>query len=400
VTRLPAVGQLFDRYLPITQNWIYEQLKFLRCVRTVILARRLSADRSYAFPAMYGVFNDRVAPAYWNRIVHTIAGHYPPLLRAAQREHVLLLHAHFGPVGADALPLARRLRLPLITSFYGFDLCRHRGRPERLRALYRPLFDEGSLFLVEGPAARQQLLELGCPAERTRIHRLGVDLCRFPLAQRERPAGGRVRVLMVGRFTEKKGLIDGLEAFTRALRDQPALHLTIIGDAGRGHAEQQIKRTLFELAQSGDVSNRVTFTGKIDPAEYRAHLAAHDVLLQPSLQARDGDCEGGLPVTIIEAAATGIPTIGTRHCDIPEVVRPGETGWLAEERDVQGLADALRQAGSDHALRCQLGRNARRLVEQRFDARTCTLDSVYGEVLGQPAYAGPGVVTDPDLHDL
>jgi len=57
------------------------------------------------------------------------------------------------------------------------------------------------------------------------------------------------------------------------------------------------------------------------------------IFLSPSVTALDGDTEGGAPVTIIEMAATGMPIISTKHCDIPEVIKDGVTGFLANERD-------------------------------------------------------------------
>jgi colanic acid/amylovoran biosynthesis glycosyltransferase len=96
---------------------------------------------------------------------------------------------------------------------------------------------------------------------------------------------------------------------------------------------------------------------------------AHDVFLQPSVTERSGDTEGGAPVSIIEMLASGMPVIGTTHCDIPEVVGPALQGFLAPERDSAALADCLRDLLNQSSDWPSLARDARRRLEQEYDAR-------------------------------
>ena len=91
------------------------------------------------------------------------------------------------------------------------------------------------------------------------------------------------------------------------------------------------------------------------------------LLAAPSITARDGDAEG-LPNTVVEAAASGVPVIGTRHSGIPEAVLHGETGLLVAERDVAALAAALDTVLGSSELRARMAAGGRRLAEQRFDA--------------------------------
>jgi colanic acid/amylovoran biosynthesis glycosyltransferase len=65
------------------------------------------------------------------------------------------------------------------------------------------------------------------------------------------------------------------------------------------------------------------------------------VYLAPSVTAIDGDCEGGAPVSLIEAGASGMIIVSTRHCDIPGVIDEGRTGWLSEEHDTDAMAANL-----------------------------------------------------------
>jgi colanic acid/amylovoran biosynthesis glycosyltransferase len=113
----------------------------------------------------------------------------------------------------------------------------------------------------------------------------------------------------------------------------------------------------------------------------------HDVFLSPSVTASDGDTEGGAPVAIIDMAATGLPVVSSKHCDIPEVVKDGVTGLLAEERDVEGLAERLIMLARDADLRRTMGKAARQHVEENYDVRRLVprLEKVYKRLLTSPA---------------
>jgi colanic acid/amylovoran biosynthesis glycosyltransferase len=122
----------------------------------------------------------------------------------------------------------------------------------------------------------------------------------------------------------------------------PRLEITIIGDASadpRSHPEK---------AKILSVVEKYKLAGKTRMLSYQPHAVLleeayrHHIFISPSVTASDGDTEGGAPVTLLEMAASGMPSGSTRHCDIPSVVIHGTTGLLAGERDVNGLLDHLR----------------------------------------------------------
>ena len=375
---IPA-AQIFKRYLPSTHNWIYEQLRVLRHFKPVVLAYKALDIEQFPVERIVAVRSGNPLRQARDYLCRRLLGYYPTFAAAVRTEKALLLHAHFGDRGVASVDLARALRLPLLVSFYGFDLWRDHGNASRLRARYSRLFEQCTYAIVEGPAARRRIIELGCPDAKVRIHPLGIDLARLRYA--ERPTSTTVRVLVAARFTEKKGLAYGVQAFCRAAAEEPGLQLTIVGDANKSRAEQRIKARLHSLVKTGGMSARVRFVGRVPPGELRDLLYEHDVLLQPSVRAADGDAEGGLPVILLEAAASGMPLIASRHCDIPEIVIEGQTGWLCEERDIAGLTTALIQAARDPVQRARFARNARSRVEQRFDIIQHTWDHLYHETL-------------------
>jgi colanic acid/amylovoran biosynthesis glycosyltransferase len=255
--------------------------------------------------------------------------------------------------------------VPLITSFYGVDAWELPVQQPIWRDRFRQLFSEGDLFLVEAPAMGLRLADLGAPKEKIRVRSLGMDLAT--LSWKAPSFSGGLRIAMVGRFVEKKGLVDGLQACRLAASSGVPLSVTIIGDAGSDSDSQMIKRELLALAEATALSGQVKFAGYLSHGETLAALRSHNVLLCPSRHAASGDAEGGLPYVLTEALAMGLIGVGSRHCDIPAAIVDGRTGLLVEEKNVPDIARALRQLSEGHVDVANMAIAARRHVEDRFD---------------------------------
>ncbi len=381
------IAHVAATYLFNTGSWIHSQVRFQTTYRSLVLALRreneeqFPCDRVYTLQAM-GPWRwrlERLARKLW-------AGYYPYHCEVARRQHVRLLHAHFGGTGLSSLPLARALGVPLVTSFYGADMSAQRDGVDLARR-YAPLFEAGQRFLVEGPAAKHRLESLGCAPEKILIQRLGVDLDSIAYCPRALAEDAPVRVLMAATFTEKKGLAYGVEAFCQAAREDARLKLTVVGDARPGRLDEiQIKRELHSLVSLYGMAERVAFRGYVSLAELRQMAYEHCIFLHPSVTATSGDSEGGSPVVITEMAASGLPVVATHHCDIPEVVLDGETGLLAEERNVEQLRRALLRLAADGDLRLRLGARGRQHVAEHYCARRQgqRLGEIYSELIGPP----------------
>src|SRR5206468_10582768 len=105
-----------------------------------------------------------------------------------------------------------------------------------------------------------------------------------------------------------------------ATASHPGPELRLIGDG-------ELRSRIEALARELGIGDEVVFLGAQPHARFREELLRAHLFLSPSVTAADGDTEGGAPVGIIEASATGMPVVATRHADIPEVIRHGETGW-------------------------------------------------------------------------
>jgi glycosyltransferase involved in cell wall biosynthesis len=128
----------------------------------------------------------------------------------------------------------------------------------------------------------------------------------------------------------------------------------------------------------------VQFLGALPTGEVAQWMRRAAVLAAPSLTAADGDAEG-LPNVVVEAAASGLPVVATRHSGIPEAVEDGKTGFLVPEGDAAALGARLGELLGSEALRREMAAKARRLAEEKFDRARLTerLERIYDELAGR-----------------
>jgi colanic acid/amylovoran biosynthesis glycosyltransferase len=249
--------------------------------------------------------------------------------KAAPEKRVWL--AHYGRWGrfACALRDLGSISGPIATVFHGKDMSAYlKKHPDA----YASLFKRGDLFLPISELWRDKLLSLGAPAERTLVHRMGVDTTRFTAIARRRVDNEPVRFVGVGRMVEKKGFDDAIRAFASLRKEHefPNATLTLIGDG-------ELRDYLKNFATSLNLGSVVKFTGLLPHAEVARELAAAHVFVLPSKTAASGDMEG-IPVALMEAMAQALPVLATRHSGTPELVEHDVSGLLCNEGDWRALS--------------------------------------------------------------
>ena len=291
------------------------------------------------------------------------------LIDRLDRANARLLHIFFGHIGVHLLPLIRAWPRPSVISFHGADVLVDMQKPA-YRGATREMFDAVKLVLVRSESLRRGVVDLGCDANKIEIVRAGIPLEQFPFRERPYPENGAWRFLQAGRLIEKKGVATSLRAFAQFAAASPNSTFTI---AGEGPLLPQLR----ELARQLKIEDRVIFTGFISQRQLRDLLYASHIVLHPSETGRDGNQEG-VPNSMLEAMASGLPVFATQHGGIPEAIEDGVSGVLVAERDHDALARALLNTvlataspsggGQDRQL-AQLARNGAEAVGQKFEQR-------------------------------
>lgn len=276
---------------------------------------------------------------------------YEEVFRRYQPSAVL---AEYGTAGVSVMTACGRSRIPLIVHFHGYDASMHDVLREHATT-YPLLFQRASAIIVVSRAMQRKLAALGASPAKLHYNPCGVDCREFAGAA---PARAPVIFLAVGRLTPKKAPQLTLEAFAKVRRQISTAVLRMIGD---GPLTNECRR----FARSLGIDQSVTFLGAQPPAVVKAELRDARCFVQHSVEAASGDSEG-TPVAILEAGAAGLPTVATRHGGIPDVVINGETGFLVDEHDVDGMAQRMVWLAQDPVLAARLGGAARARIEDRF----------------------------------
>jgi glycosyltransferase involved in cell wall biosynthesis len=280
-----------------------------------------------------------------------------------ERRNARLLHIYFGHIAVHLLPLIRAWRHPSIVSFHGADVMVDMKKPA-YRQTTRQMLDAVKLVLVRSESLCRAVIDIGCEKEKIEIQRTGIPLDEFPCRERTFPTsngGGEWRFVQSGRLIEKKGLPVTLRAFASFLKRYPKATLTI---AGEGPLLDQLQGLARELK----MDNRVSFTGFISQQQLRDLYYGSHIFLHPSQTGPDGNQEG-VPNSMLEAMASGLPVFATDHGGIPEAIEHGMSGVLVPERDAEELAWALLNAVEDRHFLSQVARNGAEVVRKKFDLR-------------------------------
>ena len=387
--RLTVLHAKLGKYLSWSQPFLYDLIRGLdRHADGVIVCHSTENLARFPIRNLYRISERVLADA--GRVSLAAA-------EARARWDPQVVHAHFGWSGIRIAPLAAALGSPLVVTFGGRDVHHEMHDPE-LAPLYRTLLARAARMICVSDDLRQRVLGRGVPPDRVVVIHRGTDLGRFRYADRGARRGGTpLRLLMVGRLVEKKGHADALAAVAALSRAGVPVHLTVVGDG-------ELRQPLLETCRRLGIDRLVTLAGRTDEDGVAEHYRGSDLLVHPSVTAGDGDAEG-LPNVVVEAAATGLPAVATRHGGIAEAVADGVTGLLVAERDVTGLADAIRALAADPVRRLAMGEAAAELARERFGlarqvARHLELyREVAEETRGAPAHGSP-VIDETYLEAL
>lgn len=276
------------------------------------------------------------------------------LAQALQRSGVEVVLAEYGPTGAAVAPACRQADVALVVHFHGFDAS-HQPTLDTYADGYAEMFRVAAAIVVVSHDMRSRVLALGAPEDKVRLCPYGVDTAAFAAAA---PESAPPRFLSVGRFVEKKAPHLAILAFERASRTEPSMRLTMVGDG-------QLLGACRHLVAALGLDDRVEFVGPLSSSAVAERMRSARAFVQHSVVAHDGDAEG-LPVAVLEASASGLPVVATRHAGIPDAIEDGVTGLLADEDDIEAMADHLLRLAQEPEIAAEMGRRGRQRIIERF----------------------------------
>lgn len=262
--------------------------------------------------------------------------------------------AEYGTTGSWIGPACERARIPLFVHFHGADASVEEVLL-REREGYEGVFRIATGIVAVSQPMCERLVHMGAPKECVHLNPCGVDPSQFKHGSANRPDASFVSV---GRFVEKKAPYLTIMAFDRVKKKLPDAQLTMIGGG-------PLWGPCVRLVEALNLGNAVCLKGPQNHSVVQQELRSAAIFVQHSLVAQNGDSEG-TPVAVVEAQMSGLPVVATRHAGIPEVVVDGETGYLVDEADIEGMAKAMIELAMYPDLARKMGDNGRKRAIEKF----------------------------------
>jgi glycosyltransferase involved in cell wall biosynthesis len=274
--------------------------------------------------------------------------------RFLKRHQVQVILGEYLDFSLPLVEIARDLSIPLFAHAHGYDVSRRLREGDWASQYLR--YNDAAGIVTMSEASKRRLIDLGLDNAKVHVVPYGVDVPDTPPRH-----GGRhtTRCLAVGRFVPKKAPIVTLEAFRRASAANQRLRLDYVGGGDLLPAARQFVRAC-------GLEDRVTLHGAQPPERVTELFARADIFLQHSATDPETGDEEGLPVAVLEAMAFALPVVATCHAGIPEAVSDGESGYLVDEWDTDGMSSAIARLADDPDLGRMLGEAGWQLARERF----------------------------------
>lgn len=283
-----------------------------------------------------------------------------------------IVHAHGTRANSNVLWASRSIGLPVAYTVHGWSFHQDQSFLVRtLRTMGEKYLTQNSTINISVSASNQQSGKEVMPSFKSIVVNNGIDQKKFnpenQFAAIRKELGlsaETILVLFIARFTSHKQPLRLIDAFEKAQRELPGMHLLLVGE---GDQREEAVRMISERKLQDNIS---LWPFRLDVPDI---LAGADIYVLPSLWE-------GLPIGLLEAMSMGKAVLATRVDGTKEVVQDGVNGVLVETTDlVNDLAKALVRLGSDASLRKELGSHAMETVNERFNAAVMTrsIEAVY-----------------------
>lgn len=388
----PLVASVCGTFLKPEMQSIYRQVTGLTRFRTIVFTEQLLHEDQFPFepievltkllrPKPRGNFLLRLwfkhVVKQWPppiRIEKDVKPYYPfdllPRLAAHQPD---LIHVYYGHKAVTYKNILLKTEIPFVVSFHGVDVA-HFAAGDRNEDFVAVL-DRAKLVLARSQSLLDELAALGVDRAKLRLNRTPIPLDGIDAKVRAAPEDGAWRLVQACRLIPKKGILTAIEALKPVVERWPKLKYVICGSGPQ-------KAEIRAAAEAAGLAGNVELLGWVDQERLRAEFDRAHVFLHPSELTESSDQEG-VPNSMLEAMATGLPVIATQHGGIPEAVQSGVDGLLVPEKSPAELTGAIQQLLGDAELLAKLSRQARESVVEKFDAarQVDVLEDCYAEAI-------------------
>ncbi|TLD68693.1 colanic acid biosynthesis glycosyltransferase WcaL [Phragmitibacter flavus] len=389
----PLVISLCGTFLKPEMQSIYRQVNGFQRVRTHVYTQSLENPELFPFepvtvlkklprPRLKGNFLLR----FWYKHVtkqwppprpvnREVSPYYPyDLVERLRADKPDLVHVYYGHKAVHFLEMLVDWEGPFVVSFHGVDVAKFIDRPGYMEKL-QEVFAKATLLMGRSQSLLERLEFLGCPAEKLRLNHTPIPLDHLPSTVKTAPTDGAWRLVQACRLIPKKGILTTLRALAVVKPRYPQLKYVLCG-------EGPLKEKILQKARELDLEENVEFLGWLDQAALLEQYQLAHLFLHASETTKDSDQEG-IPNSMLEAMAAGLPVIATNHGGIPEAVTHGHDGLLAPEASPNQLAAHLLAVMGDESKLSELSRHAAASVRANFgsEAQIAALEDVYLEAL-------------------
>jgi colanic acid/amylovoran biosynthesis glycosyltransferase len=285
-----------------------------------------------------------------------------------------VVHCYYGHKAVGYLPMLRAWGGPWIVSFHGVDVAKDMDDPQHVQLLQQVL-TEAQLVLARSHSLLQRLRELGCAEEKLRLNRTPIPLAHLQAKVSSAPSDGKWRFVQACRLIAKKGLFTAVEAMATVVQRYPEAQYIL---CGVGPQEQKLRDAVAERG----LEKNVILLGWLSQQQLLEQYQHAHLFLHPSEMTKEGDQEG-VPNSMLEAMACGLPVVATQHGGIPEAVTHAKDGLLVPEKSPAELAAALLRVMEEPGLLQSLSTAAAASVRANYEAgrQVAALEDCYLEAI-------------------
>jgi colanic acid/amylovoran biosynthesis glycosyltransferase len=355
MTHLDKNHDLIKKYQLLDRTFYSQKIPknyLARLLKAIKLFLQHQSQLSLQFLQVFNIFK-------YGKIAYSLRLFYNAISHLDKNSYDII-HCQFGYLGLAGLALkdVGILQGKLIVHFRGSDISQYIQKHGY--KVYQKVFAEADYFLTNCEFFRNRLIKLGCNPNKIEVLGSGIDCNQFSFSPRSFPENGKIKIMTVGRFVEKKGIEYGIKAISHLVSSGfNQIEYNIVGD---GLLRDKIEHLIDRLY----LKDYVKLQGQKTQQEIIQIMDKSHIFIAPSVTSEAGDQDA--PVnTLKEAMAMGLPVISTWHGGIPELVENNISGFLVPERDAQAIAEKLKYLMTHPQIWRSMTDAGRKKVKEKYD---------------------------------